>query len=111
MDNNYSIGKKIREFRHAKGFTQEELAFRADISSVYLRQIEKEERNPTISTVLKLCDGLTIHPSDLFEEKESLPISSIEEQILAYLSDKSDEQKQIALDLLKTAFKLDNNNK
>ena len=111
MDNNYSIGKKIREFRHAKGFTQEELAFRADISSVYLRQIEKEERNPTIATVLKLCNGLAIHPSDLFEAKVPLTISSIEEQIITFLSDKSNDEKQVALDLLKTAFKLNNNNK
>ena len=106
MNNNYSIGRKIREFRHHCGFTQEELAFRADISSVYLRQIEKDDRNPTISTVLKLCKALSIPPSELFELESPLSPSSTEEQIVAFLSDKTENEKKIALELLKTAFQL-----
>lgn len=106
MKDNYNIGFKIREFRYAKGFTQEELALRADISSVYLRQIEKEERNPTISTVVKLCNALSIFPSDLFELEAPLLPTSTEEQIIAFLSDKTEDEKMIALDLLKTAFQL-----
>ena len=100
MNNNYSIGRKIRELRHHCGFTQEELAFRADISSVYLRQI------PTISTVLKLCNALSIQPSELFELETPLPLSSTEEQIVAFLSDKTETEKKIALEILKTAFQL-----
>lgn len=106
MYNDYSIGRKIREFRHHRGFTQEELAFRADISSVYLRQIEKDDRNPTISTVLKLCKALSIHPSELFELESPLSPSSTEEQIVAFLSDKTEDEKKIALEILKSAFQL-----
>ena len=106
MYNNYSIGRKIREFRHHRGFTQEELAFRADISSVYLRQIDKDDRNPTISTVLKLCKALSIHPSELFELESPLSPSSTEEQIVAFLSDKTENEKKIALEILKSAFQL-----
>lgn len=104
--NDYSIGRKIREFRHHRGFTQEELAFRADISSVYLRQIEKDDRNPTISTVLKLCKALSIPPSELFELESPLSPSSTEEQIVAFLSDKTEDEKKIALEILKSAFQL-----
>ena len=106
MYNDYSIGRKIREFRHHRGFTQEELAFRADISSVYLRQIEKDDRNPTISTVLKLCKALSIPPSELFELESPLSPSSTEEQIVAFLSDKTEDEKKIALEILKSAFQL-----
>ena len=106
MYNDYSIGRKIREFRHHRGFTQEELAFRADISSVYLRQIEKDDRNPTISTVLKLCKALSIPPSELFELESPLSPSSTEEQIVAFLSDKTEDEKKIALEILKSAFPL-----
>ena len=106
MDNNNSIGQKIREFRHSRGFTQEELAFRADISSVYLRQIEKNNRNPTVTTILKLCKALSIQPSDLFELEAPLPPSSTEEQIIAFLSDKTEEDKKTALEILKAAFQL-----
>lgn len=106
MNDNYNIGRKIREYRHAKGFSQEELAFRADISTIYLRQIEKNDKNPTIATILKLCSGLCIHPSDLFEEKIPSPLSDAEQKIIAYLSDKPEEDKEIALEIIKTAFKL-----
>ena len=106
MYNDYSIGRKIREFRHHRGFTQEELAFRADISSLYLRQIEKDDRNPTISTVLKLCKALSIPPSELFELESPLSPSSTEEQIVAFLSDKTEDEKKIALEILKSAFQL-----
>ena len=95
MNNNYSIGRKIRELRHHCGFTQEELAFRADISSVYL-----------ISTVLKLCNALSIQPSELFELETPIPPSSTEEQIVAFLSDKTENEKKIALEILRTAFQL-----
>ncbi|MDO4307703.1 MAG: helix-turn-helix transcriptional regulator [Eubacteriales bacterium] len=106
MNKNYSIGNKIRAFRRAKGFSQEELAFRAEISSVYLRQIEKEDKNPTINTILKLCDALCIHPSDLFENNEPVPLSDTEQQIMTFLADKTEEEKNIILELIKTAFKL-----
>lgn len=107
MDKNYSIGTKIKEYRLARGFTQEELAFRAHISSVYLRQIEKDDKSPTISTILKLCNGLAIQPSVLFENYPApRSISTTEEQILAFLSDKTESEKKIILDLIKTAFKL-----
>ena len=107
MDNNYGIGKKVKEYRLARGFTQEELAFRAHISSVYLRQIEKDDKSPTLSTILKLCDGLAIHPSALFENFPSpASISTTERQILAFLADKSELEKKIVLELIKTSFKL-----
>lgn len=106
MNNNYSIGNKIRAYRRAKGLSQEELAFRADISSVYLRQIEKEDKNPTIATLLKLCDGLCIHPSDLFDNDAPVPLSDTEQQIMTFLSDKTEDEKGIILELIKTAFKL-----
>lgn len=106
MNNNYSIGNKIRAFRLAKGFSQEELAFRAEISSVYLRQIEKNDKNPTINTLLKLCDALCINPSDLFENNKPVPLSDTEHQIMIFLADKTEEEKNIILDLIKTAFKL-----
>lgn len=106
MKDNYSIGNKIKEYRCARGFSQEELAFRAGISTVYLRQIEKNIKNPTISTVFKLCNGLAIQPAALFEKEIPSTISNVEQQILALLSDKTESEKKIILELAKTAFKL-----
>ncbi|MGN0466732.1 MAG: helix-turn-helix domain-containing protein [Lachnospiraceae bacterium] len=107
MDNNYNIGDKIKQYRHARGFSQEELAFRANISSVYLRQIEKNYKNPTTVTIFNLCKALSISPASLFDDDISVPPSTTEQQILAFLSNKTENEKKIALEILKTAFKLD----
>lgn len=107
MDSNYSIGSRVREYRRAKGLSQEELAFRAEISTVYLRRIEKDLTNPTIATVMKLCKALMIQVSDLCEDMHTTPSASgIDQQILMFLSDKSERDKKTVLDLLKIVFKL-----
>ncbi len=41
---NYSVGKRIREIRLKKHFSQEQIALRAGITPAYLGQIEREEK-------------------------------------------------------------------
>ncbi len=49
------------------GLSQEELAFRADLSTVYVGMIERGAKNPTIRVLEQLCDGLDIGLSDFFQ--------------------------------------------
>ena len=46
MDNNFSIGNRIRELRLRNHLSQEQLAFAADITTVYLGQLERNEKKP-----------------------------------------------------------------
>lgn len=47
MDNYFSIGTRVRELRQANHMSQEQLAFASDITTAYLGQIERNEKNPT----------------------------------------------------------------
>lgn len=65
------IGVKIMYFRKMKKYTQEELAFRASISTSYLSRIERGiySKGVPISTLMQISKALDIDIKLLFEEK------------------------------------------
>jgi transcriptional regulator with XRE-family HTH domain len=64
------FGASVRKLRFSRGFTQEELAERADLHRSYLADLERGTRNPTLRTIKKLAGGLGISMSDLLSEAE-----------------------------------------
>lgn len=60
------FGNTIRQFRLAKGWTQEELAERTGLHPTYVGGIERGERNLGLDNLLKLARALGEHPSALF---------------------------------------------
>lgn len=108
MDKNFSIGERVRELRLKSHLSQEQLAFAAEITTAYLGQIERNEKNPTILVVSKICDALGIELSDFFAQ-ETIPAQKIDAvtiQILNQLKDQDEEDKLVILQLIKQALKL-----
>lgn len=62
------IGKRIRQCRRLKALTLEELGNKSEICSKYLGEIERGKKNPTLSIIRKIANGLDIHPSWLLSE-------------------------------------------
>ena len=55
------IGAKIKELRDQKGWSQRNLAMRAEMSNTEIARIEKGERNnPTLDVILKLSSAFGI---------------------------------------------------
>ena len=52
------LGSRIREKRKALGWTQEELADRAQIDRSYIGGVERGERNVTFSVLCQICRAL-----------------------------------------------------
>ncbi len=61
------LGKQIRTLRHAKGWTQEELAARSGLHPTYIGGIERGERNVGFDNLIKIAAALREHPSALFD--------------------------------------------
>jgi len=59
------IGENIRKFRKKRGLTQERLAEKANLHSVYISQVERADRAITIETLLKIAKALGVRVSDL----------------------------------------------
>lgn len=55
---------RIKTLRKVKGYTQEELAEKIDISANYLAGIERGEANPTLASLQRLSTGLEILSRD-----------------------------------------------
>ena len=65
MDVREQFGQGLRKLRKAKGLTQEELAFRAGMTTPYLSDLERGLWNPSLAMIVDLARGLGIHPSEL----------------------------------------------
>ena len=63
---NIQIGNKIRRLRENKGFSQEEMAERLQISRSAYSRIETGETNSWVNHIEKLCENLDIKPEDFF---------------------------------------------
>lgn len=64
------FGKHVRSLRRARGVTQDVLAARSGLSPDTIRRIEHGSFSASIDTLRKLCFGLSIAPSTLFESFE-----------------------------------------
>lgn len=54
------IGSRIRDRRVEMGLSQEMLAERADLSPTYISHIERAEKKPSLSTLIRLTAALDV---------------------------------------------------
>jgi transcriptional regulator with XRE-family HTH domain len=54
------FGERVREVRIAKGLSQEQLAFKADLHRTYIGMIERAEKNITLVNIEKIASALEI---------------------------------------------------
>lgn len=59
------VGSNVRALRIAKGLTQEQLAFEADLDLTYVGGIERGKRNPSLLVMVRLADALEALPDHL----------------------------------------------
>ena len=66
------VGQRIRNFRTAKGLSQEKLAELSGCHPTYIGQLERGEKNATIESIEKISVALGVPLSTMFEKLESL---------------------------------------
>jgi transcriptional regulator with XRE-family HTH domain len=64
-DNAKLLGKRIREIRLAKGWSQEILAFHCNLDRSYVGSLERGERNPNFKTLCRVAKALGINVTTL----------------------------------------------
>lgn len=62
------LGRTIRTLRLKQGLSQEEYAERAEVHRNYVGLIERGERTPTLSNLVKLAKGLGMKASELLSD-------------------------------------------
>ena len=61
------LGKRIRELRKAKGYSQESFARKSGIDRTYIASVEAGKRNISIDKIKKIADALSVTLHDLFD--------------------------------------------
>lgn len=101
------IGQKIRKIRELKGFSQEYMSEKLDISQRSYSRIESNETDVKLSKLLKISDILTISVQKILGFDESFIFANCENAYGAsnqnnyQFSEKEREQYQNQIDHLK----------
>ncbi|ABI77277.1 DNA-binding protein [Hyphomonas neptunium ATCC 15444] len=67
MDIRQKFGKRLRQLREERGWSQEEFADRAGLHRTYVSAVERGVRNPTLSVLERLAKALDIKLSELVQ--------------------------------------------
>ena len=67
-----NVGQAIIIIRKEKHLSQEQLAFDAGISRHFMYRIENNLASPTVKTLEKLAEALSIKPSNILLKAEEL---------------------------------------
>lgn len=62
-----NLGENLRAAREKRELTQEQLSERSGVQAGEISRIETGKRDPQVSTVLKLAEGLDLAPGKLLE--------------------------------------------
>ncbi len=67
MEVRQRLAQNVRRERHDKGWSQEELADRAQLHRTYISGVERGVRNPTVTVVDKIAAALDTTAARLIE--------------------------------------------
>lgn len=108
MNNNFSLGDRLRELRQDRAMSQEQVANIAEITTAFLGQVERGTKNITVRTLEKVCNALNVTLPEFFStvKERDKSIDDISSQILHQLNDKTDSEKQAILRMIKLVFSI-----
>ncbi len=70
MDLREVFATNLRRLRHAKGLSQDDLAYEAEVSRSYLSQLEKGAFYASLKIVDKLAKVLGVEPAELLKSPQ-----------------------------------------
>jgi transcriptional regulator with XRE-family HTH domain len=80
------LGLRIRRIRELQGWTQSELAAKADVSHKHLGELERGRGNPSLRSLQSLAVALHISLSELFDsEQEEKSDAALRSEIMQRL--------------------------
>lgn len=92
MNLSESVGKRIREYRKKKSWTQEQLAEAASLHYSYIGGVERGDRNISLETLEKIVSALDIPAGELFRPEEVLDKQSLLDEHMKLVSSRSTEE-------------------
>ncbi len=93
MDKNIEIkkllGKRIKEIRIKRGFTQEKLAELVGVGERNLSKIECGDNFVTASTLSKILSALCVKPKELFDFEHNQEKENLKQELLKAITNET----------------------
>lgn len=91
-----NVGERIKLLREKAGYSQNELANRADVSQTHLRRVELGQSGITVDHLQMVCDALGITIREFFDA-ENAP-----DELSESVANLTPKQKQLLISFLKS---------
>lgn len=95
-----AIGKKLKEIRIAKGFTQEYVAHAVDVNTSHISNIENGRVKISLTTLIYVCNALETTVDYVLGNEYSDTSSAIDNAILTELQKCDSEMKERILKII-----------
>jgi transcriptional regulator with XRE-family HTH domain len=105
------VGKRVRELRKARKWSQEELGTRARLHPTYVGGIERGERNLSLTNLAKLADAFNLPLSELLSfsgEEPAVEKGLLHGKVLALLAGQDRLAKKFISTYCRNCMKLQN---
>ena len=96
-----NLGKKIKEERMKIGLTQEELGEKIDSTGAYIGQIERGERNASMTKIMLIAEKLNVSIDYLTGNVYFNNNSSLDDNIMEELRSTTNKQKEMIKEIIK----------
>lgn len=100
--NYYEIGQRIRKFRKAYNFSQEQLAEKIGISTTHMSHIETGNTKLSLSVFVKIADALSVQTDELLYDIPQINKTIIKQELTELLDSCSQQDMYILVDVIKT---------
>ena len=99
------LGKRVREARNKAGLTQESLAEKADIGIMYLGEIERGIKMPSLKIFIKIIEALDISADYLLRDELTSGKTFVYDEITEKLEGLTPRQRKGAVEILDAYLK------
>jgi transcriptional regulator with XRE-family HTH domain len=84
IDLERSFGRNLRGIRKERGYSQEALAFRAEVHRTEVSLLERGKRDPGVNMTLRLAGALGVDPGELLAGAAFVPSEGGRDAHFAY---------------------------
>lgn len=94
------IGKKLRQARLEKGYTQQTVVKMAGIGTMYLGEIERGLKIPSLSSFVKIIDALEVSADYVLRDEVSTGQAYVYDELTQRLKGLTPKQRKGAVEIL-----------
>ena len=94
------LGKKIREARLKRGYTQQVLAEKADVAEMYISQIERGLKMPSMNLFIKIITALDISSDYILRDEVPSGKDYVYSEFTQKLDTLTPKQRRAAMEIL-----------